>query len=56
MDRCLLTVLRYGLIGVVDFLVFSRQTFDWHIVNIGDGDMRDFSLQNEGDVIVENRY
>jgi hypothetical protein len=38
-------VLQYGLIGVVDFLVHSRQTFDWHVVDVGDGDMRDFRMK-----------
>jgi hypothetical protein len=37
-------VLSYGLVRVVDFLVHNRQTFDWHVINVGDGDMRDFSL------------
>jgi hypothetical protein len=46
----------YGFIGVVNFLVHSRWTFDWHVINVGDGDMRDFSLQDEGDVVVEDWY
>jgi hypothetical protein len=49
-------VLWYGLIGVVDFLVHSRWPFDWHIVDVGDGDMGDFDLQNKGDVVVEYWY
>jgi hypothetical protein len=36
-DGCPLTI-------GVDFVVHSHRTFDWHIVDVGDGDMRDFSL------------
>jgi hypothetical protein len=39
---------------VVNFLVHGRQTFDWHVVDVGDGDMSDFGLQDEGDIIVED--
>jgi hypothetical protein len=49
-------VLWYGLVRVVDFLVHSCQSLDRHIVDVGDGDMRDFSLQDEGDVVVEDQY
>jgi hypothetical protein len=45
-------VLWYGLVGVVNSLVHSLRPFDWHIINVGDGDVRDFSLQNEGDIII----
>jgi hypothetical protein len=49
-------VLWYSLVRVVDLLVHSHRTFDWHIIHIGDSDMRDFSLQDEGDVVMEDRY
>jgi hypothetical protein len=34
----------YGLIRVVDFLICSHRPFEWYIIDVGDGDMRDFSL------------
>jgi hypothetical protein len=49
-------VLWYGLIGVIEFLVYSHLTFDWHVVNVGDCDMRDFSLQDEDDVVMKDQY
>jgi hypothetical protein len=49
-------VLWYGLIRVVDSLVHSCWSLDRHIVDVGDGDMRDFSLQDEGDIVMEDQY
>jgi hypothetical protein len=48
-------VLWYGLIRVVDFLVRSRWSLDRHVVDVRDGDMQDFCLQDESDVIMEDR-
>jgi hypothetical protein len=36
----------YGLVRVVDFLICSRWSLDGYAVDVGDGDMRDFSLQD----------
>jgi hypothetical protein len=44
-------VLQNSPIRVVDLLVHGRQSFERHVVNIWDGDMGDFCLQDEGDVV-----
>jgi hypothetical protein len=49
-------VLWYGLVRVVDFLVHSRRSLDRYIIDAGDGDMRDFGLQDEGDIVMEDQY
>jgi hypothetical protein len=49
-------VLQNSLVRVVNILVCSHWSLDGYIIDIRDGDMRDFGLQNEGDVIVEDQY
>jgi hypothetical protein len=48
--------LQYSLIRIVDYLICSCWSFDGYVVDVGNGDMRDFSLQDEGDIVVEDRY
>jgi hypothetical protein len=49
-------VLRNSLVIVIDFSVCSYQPFDWHIINLGDSNVRDFSLQDESDIVMEYWY
>jgi hypothetical protein len=48
-------VLWNSLVRVVDILVRGRQSLDRHVVDVWDGDMGDFCLQDEGNVVVEDR-
>jgi hypothetical protein len=48
-------VLWNGLIGVVDISVCGYRSLDRYVVDVRDGDMGDFSLQDKGDVVVEDR-
>jgi hypothetical protein len=35
--------------------VTSFRTFDWNVVDVGDSDVRDFFLEDKGDVVVKYR-
>jgi hypothetical protein len=48
-------VLWNGLIRVVNFSVRGRWSLDRYIVDVRDGDMGDFCLQDEGNIVMEDR-
>jgi hypothetical protein len=49
-------IFRNGFVGSSNSVIFGLWAFHWSVINVGNGDVRNFGLKDICDVIVEDGY